>query len=117
MIYQEEDSSTFTHNGEPFILNKVLKLARNIDVKEVFISELEWILEYNNPCTSCNDNKYHQARMERTSLEAPILITSWNKKLVVLDGIHRLEKAKNLNLNKIKSKFISEEILEKSKKE
>jgi hypothetical protein len=54
-------------------------------------------------------------RVESSDTNIPILITKWNNKWVVLDGIHRLVKSKNQDKKSIRVKIISTQFLKSIK--
>ncbi|MEK7507475.1 MAG: hypothetical protein AAB602_00110 [Patescibacteria group bacterium] len=53
----------------------------------------------------------HWERAEKTDLRFPIVITEYNSRLVILDGVHRLVKAYIRGDKKIKAKIIPKEHL------
>jgi hypothetical protein len=104
-IYQEENS-TFIHNNEEYNLNKLLLYSKDLPVKNLSIDKLKWIIPY----TTVDKN-----RVESSDTNIPILITKWNNKWVVLDGIHRLVKSKNQDKKSIRVKIISTQFLKSIK--
>lgn len=122
MIYQEEEDGNFTHNGKKYRLNSVFQVVHDYPVQEVPVSELEWVLEYSyevidgvKKCHSCRKgpDTWHAERVANADLNIPIIYTKSGDKLVVLDGLHRLQKAVDLKLETILGKEIKEEELEK----
>jgi len=89
-------------------------------VKITFDEVMDYIKKNNIPVTSipvkdvfkfcAHKNKTDKetlARSERSSLDYPIIVTKMNgKPTMVLDGHHRLLKAKNNNIDKIKAQVI-----------
>ena len=112
-VYQEE-SGHFTHNGKKYDINNLFKLTHEIEVEEFNVSDIEWIINKDEPCYSCRKGPqtWHEERVQNADLKTPIIVTKSNNKFVVLDGVHRLEKAVSLNKDKILGKFIAEDLLE-----
>lgn len=105
-LYQEEHDSTFTHAGEEYDLNILLRLTSDSPIEEFLVSDLEWILEYSEPDSD---------RVTRANLSAPVLVTKWKGKLTVIDGLHRLVKAVDQRVSTLPGKLVSEESLIESK--
>ena len=114
-IYKE---STLGTSGE-----EAPSWSMEIDDKMVeitFDEVMDYIKKNNIPVTSipvkdvfqfcAHKNKTDKetlARSERSSLDYPIIVTKMNgKPTMVLDGHHRLLKAKNNNIDKIKAQVI-----------
>ncbi len=57
----------------------------------------------------------HQQRVEQADLQFPILLLNKNDKWLIIDGVHRLVKAFQLEHKTIKAKIVSTEIVEKYK--
>lgn len=121
VMYQEGARDTFTHNGREYSLNKLLILTNNLPVKEFLVDELVWIFKYSRRlidgtmvCSSCLGNEvgWHEKRVENCDLTVPIIVTIHDDRLVVLDGLHRLEKAVKLNLTKIPGRMVVENLLQ-----
>ena len=105
-LYQEEFGSNFEHNGKKYDLNKLLKLSEHLQTEQISVNKLIWIFKWDNP----NDEP---KRVKNADLNAPILVTLLKKQLVVLDGLHRLEKAVENNKKTILSIYIKQDILDK----
>lgn len=93
----QEYKSTFTHDGIEYDLNKLFEFSELLPVELFDIDDLDWVLDH-----STIDNN----RVENADVNVPILITQYNGKYVVLDGAHRLTKAKKLGKEKIKVKIV-----------
>lgn len=104
-MYKEHRSSTFTHNGKEYRLNKVLKRTEKRDSFYVPTSKLDWVL--------AQDKSWERntARVDAADTSAPLLVTRWNNKLVAVDGLHRLAKAKKGGLDKVPVKMVTLEDL------
>jgi hypothetical protein len=104
-LYQEEESSTITHNGLKYDLNKLFRLSEHLPVTKIKVSDLDWETDGFKPSKS--DTK----REKNSDLKFPILVTKWYNKWVVLDGFHRLLKSENNHTEELPAKIISHEIL------
>lgn len=107
-LYQEEKGSNFTHDGKDYDLNKILKLVDKQDEIEVKVDDLEWEIEEE---LSADDDE----RVKNADLNAPILVTKWEDKLVTVDGYHRLIKAVRDGVKELPAKEVSKEQLEKAR--
>ncbi len=98
--------------------------ALAINTAELNINELDWILDYpvwymsvhsipreimNNP----NLDLAHSDRIKNADLNFPIHIIQWKERMLVLDGIHRLIKAKLAGKEKLKAKILKHEDISK----
>lgn len=102
--YQEEPEGTFTHDGEEYDLNAVLKAVEHQETIEIDIDQLDWVLDYDTP---------DEDRLEAADTDAPIVVAI---RMTVVDGLHRLAKAKKEGKLTLKTKLISDFELEKFKK-
>lgn len=96
--------------------------ALDLLVEEMDISELEWHFEipfWNTPSGYYNltpnqvlsdPEKYKEefARTMRANLVHPLDIMFWKSRWLLLDGLHRLVKAKQLGLKSVKVRKIPE---------
>jgi len=102
-IYHEEPTSTVTHDGNEYSVNKLLTATKYTKVRPTLVSDLKWILQ---------DDNLDQSRVSRADLSAPILITKMSDgRLVVIDGAHRLQKAIQDNVVSLPAKFINDTVL------
>ncbi len=94
--------------------------ALEIETTQLKVSEVDWILDFPiwymspNPIPrdimhNPNLDVAHWERITNADLSFPIHVLQWKGRLLVLDGIHRLIKAKNLGELLINSKLIKEE--------
>lgn len=102
-FYQEEPGGTFTHDGREYLLNPLLKFTDKIPVKEVPVSELEWIIG----CSAENDGR----DVDDRDISIPVLVANYNGKLAVIDGYHRLMKAIKLGKKTLPTKFVDDRLL------
>ena len=101
-FYKEELGGTFTHDGDEYLLNPILRITDKFPIEHVPVSELEWIID------TVEDFEYADTNV-------PILVTPWEGKLVVIDGYHRLLKAVSTGLNALPAKMVPGAILDKYK--
>lgn len=106
-VYQEEESSTFTHNGKTYSLNILFQEVHSTPVTKINLSEVKWILA---------DSYIDSKRVQQADIKAPILVI-YDSKLklwIVLDGTHRVKKASLLKLTEIPCKVVKESQLNKA---
>lgn len=105
-MYQEEESSTFTHHGKQYHLNGVLKLAAKAPRIRVPLSRFDWMLE---------GLKVDARRVIEADLSAPVVATvsriNGREAYVVLDGTHRVVKANVQRVRELYVRFVLEEDL------
>ncbi len=104
--YKENPKSTFTHDGQEYDLNKLLKLTHGEKGNNFPIKELKWILKH---------TKVTKSRVEKADISYPILIGKMDNKWVVYDGVHRLTKAIEEDKTNIKAIKVSNYLLNKCK--
>ncbi len=105
-LYQEEDDSTVTHNNQLYDLNKLFATTEHFNTRIFNIKDLKWILKYSKP---------DPERIDDADPSVPIIVAYSNKKLVVIDGLHRLVKAIENGTDTIEGKFVYKDVLEKCK--
>lgn len=105
-LYQEEKSSTFTHDGQEYSLNKLLVLTDRFSTRPFKLDSIKWILK---------GIELDDERVQAADVTTPLLVTWWNKTLVVLDGTHRVKKAVEMGLTELQGKFVYKDVLEKCK--
>ena len=103
--YREGKDSTVTHNKKKYSIDKLLEqIEKNKTVPTTFsVSELEWVLAYDTP-----DPK----RVESADTAVPGIVTYLNHRPVIIDGLHRLQKAKQENKKYLKAFIVTDEMLE-----
>lgn len=108
-IYQEEADSTFVHDGRTYNINQLFKMADHLKTDLYRVSDMTWILNFDQP----EPDDY-----EEVNIEFPILITMWFDESVgawrhaVIDGLHRLNKARVSKVSHIPGKMIPKEMLD-----
>lgn len=114
-LYQEESNSTVTHDGDDYSVNKLLKLTKDLPITTIDVDTLKWNLESdkNSQGEEMFQSGSDKKRIADADLTAPIMVVKWNKKLVVLDGIHRLSKAVKTKQASIVARMVTDEILDK----
>lgn len=96
-VYQEEEESSFTHDGKTYLLNPILKRAHELPVKQMRMKELAWVLEH---------GEADPVRVASANTSIPLLVVLWEGKYVTIDGFHRLTKAAQQNLWSVPVKII-----------
>lgn len=109
-MYQEERGSTFVHDGKTYDINKLLKLSDILKPEQYRVSDMTWILNYDVP----EPNTY-----DKININFPLLITMWFDpeagawRHAVIDGLHRLNKAREGRVSHLYGKMIPAEMLVK----
>jgi len=104
-LYQETKGGSFTHDKQKYDINTVFRLVDKNPVSYFKVADIEWILAEDNDA----------ARVKSADLNAPLLMTIWKRKWVVLDGVHRLQKAIDMEVEYLPGRIVSQEQLEESK--
>lgn len=108
--YQEEPTSTVTHDGAEYSVNRILELSRSLPATEFPIDYLKWMM-------GTKPTKSDKKRIDGVDLAFPIIVTPWNNQYVIIDGWHRVAKALEAGLTHIPARIIFSDILALSKKE
>ena len=103
--YKEKDS-TFEANGTVYDLSKIHAAIKGDTSKEIRVSNLSWILKY---IESTDKEKVDDADITK-----PILVTAIDSQEVVVEGLHRLQKAIKTNVLVLPYKRVSSEVMEES---
>ena len=96
--YQEEPTSTYTHDGKTYNVNAMLRQAEGLPIEQLLVSDLAWIL----PHTTVQPE-----RVTMANVSLPILATPWRGRLVVVDGAHRLARAVQLGMSTLSGRVIN----------
>lgn len=104
--YREHETDTFTHHGVDYNINKVFELSDDIEVTNVDVEKLSWILKYDT---------VDPVRLKNADYSYPLLVVIENRKYYAVDGLHRLTKAVNDKIKTVPCKIITKEILLKAK--
>ncbi|WPK39131.1 hypothetical protein Cassandra_0455 [Pseudomonas phage Cassandra] len=104
--YTEGKHSTLTHNGNEYRLDDIFRSTEHAPVESVKIKDLTWILRY---------TKLAPSRVKAADVSIPIIVYKDNGKLYVIDGAHRLTKARDNKNITINAKYISKQQLDKAK--
>ena len=95
-VYREYDS-WFGHDGETYDLNRLFEIAHPLATEDVQIDKLLW----------CLDESLDSARVKRADTSVPIIITQLpTGQTLVVDGAHRVIKAKRQGGTTILAKSI-----------
>jgi uncharacterized ParB-like nuclease family protein len=107
-------SWTDTINGKEITvtINDLMNVAKNVPVIEMLTKTLE-------PYALHKDKKDAEtlANVQKSDLQYPIIVLKKQGKYQILDGHHRLQKAINNNIEKIKAKLIDINTLPKDYQE
>lgn len=114
-LYQEEQNSTVTHDGDDYSVNKLLQHTETLPITDIDVDQLKWNLESDKDSQGREmfQNGDDKRRIADADLTAPVLVVRWNKKLVVLDGVHRLSKAVKTKKATILARMVTDDILDK----
>lgn len=82
--YQEEETSTFGHEGKQYRLNILLRAVHRRRIHDIAIEKLIWIFDHCKP---------DPERVAVANLQFPILVHFDKGRWVVVDGLHRLARA------------------------
>jgi hypothetical protein len=96
--YTEGPESTFTHNKKRHSVDAAIAASKQRPVVEVPVRDLAWILKHSKPQAD---------RVRAADPTVPVLITKWGDKDVVVDGLHRLQKAQDIKQNTILTRRLS----------
>lgn len=94
--YSEGDSHV-THLGNTYKVDDLLREAKSYPVVPEKVSDLEWVLAHDTP---------RQDRVDAADTSQPILVTEHEGRKVVVDGLHRLAKAKATGLSHLPAKTL-----------
>ena len=105
--YREEENSTFTSYGKTYSVNRLYEQieSNNLPIQAFLVKDLEWIIKYGTP---------DPERLKNADLKAPICVVQ-EERLCVVDGFHRLCKAKKENVKELRGYLIPKSILEKAR--
>lgn len=110
--YHEENGSEVEHDGHEYHLNKLFDLTETIASIDTPVDQMEW-------CISPDDLNEND-RIQAADITVPLMVTWWKDgneghRIVVLDGIHRLIKALEKDVEYLPVKFVSAENLQKAR--
>jgi hypothetical protein len=104
--HREGEGSHFTHEGRRYDLNSVLSSVEKNPIKKISVGEIDWVLDF-------GDTDPIQVR--KADVSVPILVAPSKSGLpTVVDGLHRLQKAKDLGLEYLTYRYVSELVLKSS---
>lgn len=98
-------TDTFTHDNKIYDLTKVRILTRSSKAFLLPISELLWVLKYDHP---------DEQRVLHAKLRYPLLVSRWQGRWTVVDGLHRLERYRRRGIGVIPVKEVSKDVLERT---
>lgn len=101
-IYQEEEGETFESDGVFYDLNKILLAVAQEPIKQIGVDKIKWVLRYTTP---------DQERVKKVDITTPILVTRYGSLGLVVDGLHRLQKAVNEKVRELPFRRVSPEVM------
>lgn len=100
------EGGSITHDGIKYNADAVFAIAENKPVYREHVKNLEWVLEYDTP---------DPARVAKADTSVPVIVAlSKNGRPTVIDGLHRLAKAKTAGTEKLPVKFIERSELQRA---
>jgi hypothetical protein len=96
---------TFTHAGKLYNLVKARHLIRHDKSFLLPIDSLLWILQYDSPES--------EERISKAKHRYPLIVSKWNGRWVVVDGLHRLVKYQRKGIRVIPVKELTADMLRK----
>lgn len=97
-----EVSSTFSSDGKVYDLNLLFKLSQSLPVQLIEVDKLRWVLQYDPP---------RKDRVAKANPDFPVLVTQYKGQELLVDGIHRLQKAINLGRTLLPYRRLTEEMM------
>jgi len=82
--YREGSDSLFESNGEFFQLDTIFAIVETKPTTRILINRVNWMLE---------GTQLDNERVRRADLSVPIIVTTFDNKTLVVDGVHRVRKA------------------------
>ncbi len=95
-------TDTFTHNHKIYDLTKVRLLVRPEKAFLLPIYKLLWVLDHDTP---------DPERVKLAKHRYPLLVSRWNNRWTIVDGLHRLEKYRQKHITVVPVKEVTEEML------
>lgn len=95
--YREGPKSTVTHQCHDYNVDDLLDVVATHRLVQIPLSKVEWILE---------ETQVEPERVESADIDYPIIVLHQRNQYIVLDGAHRLTKAKRLGEKTIAAKVI-----------
>jgi superfamily II DNA or RNA helicase len=100
------EGGSFTHEGIEYDLDHALSLADKQPVTSTRVKDLAWVLRH---------GKADPERVQRADLSAPLLVSHTSDgRPTVIDGFHRLTKAKNRGVASMPTRFVDRKELRKT---
>ena len=104
-FYSERKTSSFTHKGKEYSVNKAFKGIRDnkLELTTFKVEDLAWIIKYGTP---------DPERLKKANTPKPITVIKQAGRYYIIDGYHRLCKAFENGETELTGYLITEEILE-----
>lgn len=115
IIYREGLGSTVRHGDDTFFVDLLLHLANKKPIRDFDIKKLTWILPHNNEPLNIERVNKSKTHYPLIIVKVPTMLREGpNTVWVVLDGVHRLQKAVWNNRKKIKVRILTLEEIRKA---
>lgn len=100
--YREGPYSTFTHQGETYLVDDLLQMCIGLPIITFPLTPLAWLY----------DSKADPRRLSNADPRIPIIILEYEKnRWVTIDGFHRVNQALRNNERTIKAKVVDMALL------
>lgn len=108
-LFEKTSENSFTHNGNEYNLSLLIDIIKDNPIEEIKVDDLTWIFEFDNPLLDDPE------RITTADIKVPIIVVKFYNKIVVLDGLHRLAKAKIKELKTLPGRYVEKEQLLKAR--
>lgn len=98
-------TDTYLHDGHIYNLTKTRLLLRNRETFYLPLKDLVWVLKHDSP---------DPERVAKAKHRYPLFVTRWRGKWVVVDGLHRLERYRQMGVQDIPVKEVTPDILKQT---
>lgn len=101
-VYQEHES-TFESDGTMYDLNRIFRQTHGDTVHTIDLDKLVWVLKF--------VKGYDPERVQRSDVDVPILVAKVDGRMLVVDGLHRLIKARNSGATTMRCIYVSDSVM------
>lgn len=102
-LYLEEEGDSYQDGKDFYDLNTLFRGVQHQPVQQIAVNKLDWVIN--------SGDRIDQERVNRADLTAPLLVTLKNGKEQVVDGFHRLNKAKQTGIKYLPFRRVSSELM------
>lgn len=100
--YSEGPMSLVTHNGILYKLDYMFELSADLPVTLIPLDDLRWQVQ---------NLQADEARVNKTDIKVPIIVTPQNGQYIILDGTHRVLKALKAGEKSVPARVVFADIL------